>query len=117
MSFNITAPGSRPRALLVVVAVGVLAAALGLADLPGQRFIFSLFDAGQIWIADLSQRILTALKDAARPSTGRDDLARIATVASGDPAIGEIIADAIDRVGKEGVVTIEDGRGLDYETE
>ena len=28
---------------------------VGLADLPGQRFIFSLFDAGQIWIADLSQ--------------------------------------------------------------
>ncbi len=61
--------------------------------------------------------VIAALKDAARPSTGRDDLARIATVASGDPAIGEIIADAIDRVGKEGVVTIEDGRGLDYETE
>ncbi len=35
-------------------APGKLSRVVGLADLPGRRFIFSLFDAGQIWIADLS---------------------------------------------------------------
>ena len=35
---------------------GKLSRVVGLADLPGQRFIFSLFDAGAIWIADLSDR-------------------------------------------------------------
>lgn len=34
---------------------GKLSRVVGLADLPGQRFIFSLFDANQIWVADLSQ--------------------------------------------------------------
>ena len=33
----------------------VVMAVVGLADLPGRRFIYSLFDAAQIWIADLSQ--------------------------------------------------------------
>ncbi len=42
------APGQRSRVV-------------GLADLPGQRFIFSLFDADQIWIADLSNRTQPAL--------------------------------------------------------
>jgi protein NirF len=38
------------------VAPGKLSRVVGLADLPGQRFIYSLFDAGAIWIADLSDR-------------------------------------------------------------
>jgi chaperonin GroEL len=59
--------------------------------------------------------VLAALKANATPVTGRDDLAHIATIASGDEQIGEIIANAIDKVGHEGVVTIEDGRGLGYE--
>lgn len=37
-------------------APGKLSRVVGLADLPGQRFIFSLFDAGAVWIADLSDR-------------------------------------------------------------
>jgi len=56
------------------------------------------------------------LKDATAV-TGRDNLAQIATIASGDETVGELIADAIDRVGHEGVVTIQDGRGLGFETE
>src|SRR5262249_23303375 len=61
--------------------------------------------------------VIEALKASAKPVNGREDLAHIATIASGDEEIGEVIASAIDRVGVEGVVTIEDGRGLDYETE
>jgi chaperonin GroEL len=55
-------------------------------------------------------------KDATKVQ-GRDDLVRVATIASGDEQIGELIADAIERVGVEGVVTIQDGRGLGYETD
>ncbi|MEJ6007124.1 cytochrome D1 domain-containing protein [Paucibacter sp. AS339] len=39
-----------------------LSRVVGLADLPGRRFIYSLFDAGEIWIADLSQPATPALK-------------------------------------------------------
>ena len=59
--------------------------------------------------------VLKALKDASRPVNGRKDLADIATIASGDAVIGDLIAEAIDRVSAEGVVTIEDGSGLGYE--
>jgi chaperonin GroEL len=61
--------------------------------------------------------VLDALRNNARPVAGRDDLAHIATIASGEESIGDIIADAITKVGHEGVVTIEDGRGLGYETD
>ena len=44
-----------PLADIPALVDGKASRVVGLADLPGQRFIFSLFDAGQIWIADLSQ--------------------------------------------------------------
>jgi chaperonin GroEL len=61
--------------------------------------------------------VLEQLKQDSTPVKGRDDLAHIATIASGDEVVGDLIADAIDKVGHEGVVTIQDGRGLGYETE
>jgi protein NirF len=50
-------------------APGKLSRVVGLADLPGRRFIYSLFDAGEIWIADLSKPgapVLTKFKDVGR---------------------------------------------------
>jgi chaperonin GroEL len=47
----------------------------------------------------------------------REDMARIATVAANDPAIGERIAEALERVGRHGMVTIEDGHGLESRLE
>ena len=61
--------------------------------------------------------VVAALRASATPVHGRDDLAHIAAIASGDEEVGELIASAIDKVGAEGVVTIEEGRGLGYETE
>jgi len=43
----------------------------------------------------------------------RDDIANVAGVAGNDPAIGEMIADAMDKVGKDGVITVEESKGLD----
>lgn len=44
-------------------------------------------------------------------------VAEIATISAGDAVIGQLIADVIDKVGKEGVVTVEEGQGLDLESE
>jgi chaperonin GroEL len=54
------------------------------------------------------------LKRQAHPVEGRDAVARVATVsANQDPEIGRLIADAVERAGKDGVITVEEGRGLD----
>src|ERR1700759_499613 len=44
-------------------------------------------------------------------------VAEVATISAGDSAIGELIADVMDRVGKDGVVTVEEGQGLAMESE
>lgn len=44
-------------------------------------------------------------------------VAEVATISAGDSEIGNLIADVIDKVGKEGVVTVEEGQGLDLESE
>jgi len=51
-----------------------------------------------------------------KPVKGHDDKARVAAIsANNDPVVGEIIADAMDKVGAEGVVEIEEGKGLETE--
>jgi chaperonin GroEL len=49
--------------------------------------------------------------------TGKDQIARVATISAGDDEIGDVIADAIDKVGKDGVVNVEEGQtfGMDLE--
>ncbi len=44
-------------------------------------------------------------------------VAEVATISAGDAEIGELIADVIDKVGKDGVVTVEEGQGLELESE
>ncbi|MGO9819093.1 MAG: chaperonin GroEL [Solirubrobacteraceae bacterium] len=49
--------------------------------------------------------------------SGKDQIARVATISAGDDEIGDVIADAIDKVGKDGVVNVEEGQtfGMDLE--
>jgi chaperonin GroEL len=57
---------------------------------------------------------VSKLKDIAQPVKGLDGLIQVATIsANNDAATGEIIAKAIDAVGKEGVVTVEDAKGVE----
>ena len=57
-----------------------------------------------------------SIKSQAKKVSGKDDLRKVATVsANHDTEIGNLIADALDRVGKEGVVTIEEGKSLKTE--
>lgn len=50
------------------------------------------------------------------PVKGHDDIAKVATIsANNNPKIGELLADAMDKVGKEGVIEIEEGKGMENE--
>jgi len=53
----------------------------------------------------------------AKEISGKDQIARVATISAGDEEIGDVIADAIDKVGKDGVVNVEEGQtfGMDLE--
>jgi chaperonin GroEL len=59
-----------------------------------------------------------ALKKQSNPVKGHDEIAQVGTVAAnGDNEVGEMIAKAMDRVGKDGVITVEEGRTLATEVE
>ncbi|WP_333982856.1 chaperonin GroEL [Burkholderia gladioli] len=56
---------------------------------------------------------IEALKKISKPTTTSKEIAQVATIsANGEESIGQRIAEAIDRVGKEGVITVEDGKSL-----
>src|SRR5512145_2010118 len=58
--------------------------------------------------------ITEELKKLSKPTKGKDDIAQVGTVsANGDRTIGEMIAEAMEKVGKEGVITVEEAKGLD----
>jgi len=62
--------------------------------------------------------VLSALSTLSEPVTGKKNrVAEVATISAGDSTIGELIADVIDKVGREGVVTVEAGQGLEMESE
>jgi chaperonin GroEL len=59
-------------------------------------------------------RAVEELKALSKPTRGRDEIAQVGTVsANGEKAIGDIIAEAMDKVGKEGVITVEEAKSLD----
>src|ERR1700704_4069801 len=53
----------------------------------------------------------------AKEVSGKDQIARVATISAGDDAIGDVIADAIEKVGKDGVVNVEEGQTFGMELE
>ncbi len=58
------------------------------------------------------------LREAAKPCGGRTEIAQVAAIsANNDPSIGDMVADAMEKVGREGVITVEDGKGLANELE
>ena len=63
------------------------------------------------------EAVVAAIKAMATPVQGRDDIAHVATISAADAEIGGILADIFDKVGKDGVITVEDGKGLGLEVE
>ncbi|HGL4257825.1 chaperonin GroEL [Burkholderia dolosa] len=62
--------------------------------------------------------VLDELRKLSRPISTNKEIAQVGSIsANSDDAIGKIIADAMERVGKEGVITVEDGKSLENELE
>ena len=51
------------------------------------------------------------LKKLGTPVVGRDDIAHVASISGNDPSIGELVAEAMEKVGKDGVITVEESKG------
>ncbi|MGI6379672.1 MAG: chaperonin GroEL [Anaerolineae bacterium] len=64
-----------------------------------------------------SQAVVKALREEARDVDTREDIANVAAISAADMEIGNLIADVMDRVGKDGVITVEESKGLEFETE
>jgi chaperonin GroEL len=62
-------------------------------------------------------QVVANIASQAKEISGKDQIARVATISAGDDDIGDVIADAIDKVGKDGVVNVEEGQtfGMDLE--
>lgn len=63
------------------------------------------------------EAVVEELKRIAKPIKNREEIEQVATISAGDPAIGKTIAEALDKVGRDGVVTVEEGKGLEIEIE
>jgi chaperonin GroEL len=61
--------------------------------------------------------VLESLKKIAKPVKGNEDITQVATISAGDPIIGAKIAEALEKVGRDGVVSVEEGKGLTLEIE
>ncbi len=64
-----------------------------------------------------TEAVVAEIKNISKPITSKEEKAQIATIAAGDTVIGKTISDALEKVGDRGVVTVEEGKGLDMEVE
>ena len=63
------------------------------------------------------EAVVDEIKRVSVPVKGHEDVAHVAAISSQDDQIGELIAEAMDKVGKDGVITVEDGQGVGTELE
>jgi len=61
--------------------------------------------------------IIDELKSMATPVTTKEQVAQVATISAGDATIGNLIAEVMEKVGKDGVITVEESKGIQFETE
>jgi len=63
------------------------------------------------------EALVDELKKMSIPVAGKEQVAQVAAISAIDPEIGNLIADVMEKVGKDGVITVEEGKGLKFETE
>lgn len=63
------------------------------------------------------EEVVAELKKIAKPIKNKEEIEQVATISAGDPSIGAKIAEALDKVGRDGVVTVEEGKGLTIDIE
>ncbi len=61
--------------------------------------------------------VTQSIRDSAIEVKGKDDIAHVASISAADDEIGNLIADVMDKVGKDGVITVEESKGLAFETD
>ncbi|MBU1868733.1 chaperonin GroEL [Patescibacteria group bacterium] len=66
-------------------------------------------------ILDAAKKISEEIRKLSKPVSSREEKAQVATISAADPEIGEKIAEALEKVGNEGVVTVEESKSLDFE--
>ena len=64
-----------------------------------------------------TDKIVEAIKSMATEVQGRDEIAQVASISAADKEIGNLIADVMEKVGKDGVITVEQSRSVNFETE
>jgi chaperonin GroEL len=64
-----------------------------------------------------SKLVAEAIKKQAIEITTKDEISNVATISAQDRNIGTLIAEVMDKVGKDGVITVEESKGLEFETE
>jgi len=68
-------------------------------------------------IEKATEAVIKELKKMAKKIVGQEEIAQVATIAAADPQIGAKIAETLKKVGKDGVVTVEEGKSLEIEIE
>ncbi len=63
------------------------------------------------------EAVVEELKKMSTPVEGKQHIAHVSGIAANDPEVGKIIADAMEKVGKDGVITIEEGKGIETTVE
>jgi chaperonin GroEL len=71
----------------------------------------------KVGIDKAADAVSKAILAAATPVKGHDEIAQVATVSAADKDIGNLIADVMDKVGKDGVITVEESKSMAFETE
>src|SRR5512139_2174201 len=64
-----------------------------------------------------TQAVVKAIKESAKKVEDKAEIANVAAISAADMEIGSLIADVMDKVGKDGVITVEESKGLQFETE
>ena len=68
-------------------------------------------------IAKAAEAVVQALRDMAEDIDTKEEIANVAAISANDMEIGELIAEVMEKVGKDGVITVEESKGLAFETE
>src|SRR5438034_376611 len=68
-------------------------------------------------IDSATSAVVDEIKKASTELKGHDDIEHIAGISANDPEIGRLLAEAMDKVGRDGVITVEEGKGLKLEVE
>ncbi|HEU5331100.1 MAG TPA: chaperonin GroEL, partial [Thermomicrobiales bacterium] len=64
-----------------------------------------------------TDKVVEQIQAMSKEVQGREEIAQVASISAADKEIGDLIADVMEKVGKDGVITVEQSRGVQFETE